>query len=99
MRASDVLIKSIRRFEGFRGKAYQDVKGVWTIGYGHTAQVKDGASITRKDAERLLRDDLKVFENNVNSLNICDNNLFRFDALTDFTYNCGIENLRSSNLL
>ena len=28
MRASDILLKSIRRFEGFRGKAYQDAKGV-----------------------------------------------------------------------
>ena len=99
MRASDVLLKSIRRFEGFRGKAYQDAKGVWTIGYGHTTQVKEGDIVTRKEAEQLLCDDLQIFENYVNSLNICGDNQFHFDALTDFAYNCGIENLRSSTLL
>ena len=63
MRAGDVLLKSIRRFEGFRGKAYQDAKGVWTIGYGHTIQVKEGDIVTRKEAEQLLCDDLQIFEN------------------------------------
>ena len=32
-------------------------------------------------------------------MNVCGDNQFRFDALTDFAYNCGIENLRSSTLL
>lgn len=99
MRVSNVLLNSIRRFEGFRSKAYQDAKGVWTIGYGHTAQVKEGDVVTRKDAEKLLRDDLQFFEHYVNSLDVCRDSQFRFDALTDFAYNCGIENLRSSTLL
>lgn len=99
MRASDVLLKSIRRFEGFRGKAYQDAKGVWTIGYGHTTQVKEGDIVTRKEAEQLLYEDLRIFENYVNRLSVCGDSQFRFDALTDFAYNCGIENLRSSTLL
>ena len=63
MRASDVLLKSIRRFKGFRGKAYQDTKGVWTVGYGHTTHVKEGDIVTRKEAEQLLCDDLQFFEN------------------------------------
>jgi lysozyme len=98
MRASDVLIKSIRRFEGFRSKAYQDAKGVWTIGYGHTGQVNEGDSVNREEAEILLREDLRIFENYVNSLNVCHDQC-RFDALTDFAYNCGIDNLRTSTLL
>ena len=48
MTASDILIKGIKRFEGLRLKAYQDAKGVWTIGYGHTAHVKPGDKITVK---------------------------------------------------
>lgn len=98
MRTSDILAKSIRRFESFRRKAYQDAKGVWTIGYGHTADVKEGDCISRKVAEQLLLDDLKEFESYVDSLNIC-NSQFQFDALVDFAYNCGIENLRTSTLL
>lgn len=99
MRVSKVLIKSIRRFESFRSKAYQDTKGVWTIGYGHTLNVKEGDSITRKEAEKMLQDDLKEYESYVDSLDICQNDQCHFDALTDFAYNCGIENLRTSNLL
>lgn len=99
MKVSDVLLKSIRRFDGFRSKAYQDAKGVWTIGYGHTAHVKEGDVVTRKDAEMLLRADLQFFEHYVNSLGVCDDNQFRFDALADFAYNCGMENLKSSTLL
>ena len=99
MTASDILIKSIKRFEGLRLNAYQDAKGVWTIGYGHTAHVKPGDKITRKEAEVLLRQDLAVFENYVNSLDVCNGNQGRFDALTDFAYNCGIKNLKESTLL
>lgn len=98
MRTSDILAISIRRFESFRRKAYQDAKGMWTIGYGHTTDVKKGDCITRKVAEQLLLEDLKAFESYIDSLNICDNQ-YQFDALVDFAYNCGIENLRTSTLL
>src|SRR5687767_11611039 len=27
----------IRRFEGFRARAYRDAAGIWTIGFGHTS--------------------------------------------------------------
>jgi GH24 family phage-related lysozyme (muramidase) len=33
---SDNAINLIAQFEGFRNKAYQDEKGIWTIGYGST---------------------------------------------------------------
>ena len=32
----------IKQFEGFREHAYQDVVGVWTIGYGFTRGVAPG---------------------------------------------------------
>lgn len=32
-------IKALKGSEGLRLKAYQDEKGVWTIGYGHTGNV------------------------------------------------------------
>lgn len=34
MGVSDVLLSSICLFEGFRGRAYRDAKGIWTIGHG-----------------------------------------------------------------
>tara|TARA_R110000782_G_scaffold2454_3_gene9582 strand:- start:2520 stop:2648 length:129 start_codon:yes stop_codon:yes gene_type:complete len=40
MNASEEGIELIKNFEGCELKAYQDSVGVWTIGYGHTKEVK-----------------------------------------------------------
>ena len=46
-------------FEGLRLAAYQDVAGVWTVGYGHTGpDVRAGWTITEAQAETLLLSDL-----------------------------------------
>ena len=36
MKVSEKGIALIARFEGFRAEAYQDVVGVWTVGFGET---------------------------------------------------------------
>ena len=46
MKTSPKGIAFIKQFEGFRGKAYRDVAGVWTIGWGFTSGVKEGDTIT-----------------------------------------------------
>lgn len=59
----------IASFEGLRLTAYQDIVGVWTIGYGHTGpDVKPGLAITRQQADQLLVNDLARFERGVNAL-------------------------------
>ena len=40
MRTSQKGINLIKEFEGCRLKAYKCPAGVWTIGYGHTSNVK-----------------------------------------------------------
>ena len=46
----------IKQFEGCRLSAYQCAAGVWTIGYGHTAGVKKGMTITQAQADaRVIR--------------------------------------------
>lgn len=98
MTASEVLIEKIKEFEGVRLTAYKDSAGVLTIGVGHTGGVKAGQKITMEEAESLLRSDLKVAENYVNSLNL---NLTQgqFDSLCDFTFNLGVGSLAGSTLL
>lgn len=97
MRASSTLIAAIKKFEGVRLTAYQDVKGVWTIGYGHTKDVKKGDQITQYQAEQFLRDDLQKFEAVANKCaNL--NTQGRYDAVVDFIYNCGPANFNSSTL-
>lgn len=71
-------IDLIKRFEGCRLKAYQDIRGVWTIGYGHTADVIPHMIISQQVANRLLVEDLRDAAKAV-----CD---FVSSPLTDFQY-------------
>lgn len=97
MRASSTLIQAIKKFEGVSLSAYQDSKGVWTIGYGHTKDVKKGDRITQYQAEQFLREDLQQFEAVANRVKRIATQ-GKFDAILDFIYNCGPANFESSTL-
>ena len=89
-------VSLIKQFEGCRLKAYKCPAGVWTIGYGHTAGVKEGDTITQETADDYLRNDLAKYEKAVmNYDSIYHFNQNQFDALASFTYNCGIGNLKN----
>lgn len=85
----------IAKYEGCRLEAYKCPVGVWTIGYGHTAGVKQGDTLPSKEAAKaLLAKDLEKYAGYVGS---CVKkgligfalNQNQFDALTSFAYNCG----------
>lgn len=99
MKISQKGIDLIKRFEGCRLEAYKCPAGVWTIGYGHTNGVKEGMKITQQEAEKLLKQDLVVYENIVLESVTTALNQPIFDALVSFTYNLGGGNLKSSTLL
>lgn len=92
MRISEAGLDLIRRFEGLRLNAYRCAAGVWTIGYGHTAGVKQGQKISKAQAEAFLREDIARFERAVNGLNRPWSQ-GQFDALVSFAFNCGEGNL------
>lgn len=92
-------IDLIKRFEGLELEAYQDIAGVWTIGYGHTETARPGMRVTEDEAEELLRRDLKVFERAVNSLVKVDLRQHEFDALVSLAFNIGGGALRRSTAL
>lgn len=92
-------IDLIKNFEGCRLKAYKCPAGIWTIGYGHTAGVKQGQVITPAQAEEFLKQDLKRFETSVRSLVTVPITQNQFDALVSFTYNLGATALKTSTLL
>ena len=96
-RASQTLIDYLKKAEGCKLQAYQDAKGVWTIGYGHTNGVKRGDRCTQYQAEQYLRDDLSQFEVVANSTRRVDTQ-GKFDAVVDFVYNCGAGHFHSSTL-
>ena len=96
MRTSSKGVSLIKSFEGCRLKAYKCPAGVWTIGYGHTAGVKEGDTITQEQADEYLRNDLAKYEKAVlNYDGIYNFNQNQFDALVSFTYNCGVGNLKN----
>ena len=53
-----MIYNLIRRHEGLRLHAYRCEGGVWTVGYGHTADVNAGTTVTEDEAMRLLREDV-----------------------------------------
>jgi len=89
----------IKKFEGCELEAYQCSAGVWTIGYGHTADVKEGDEINQDEAEHVLSEDLEEFEEYVNNLAEVNLNQSQFDALVAWTFNLGPSNLESSTML
>ena len=95
MKTSKQGIDLIKKFEGCKLEAYKCPAGVWTIGYGHTANVKKGDRISASQAEVFLRYDLKVFELHVENNVKHKLNQNQFDALVSFTYNCGLKNLKT----
>ena len=89
----------IKKFEGCKLEAYKCSAGVWTIGYGHTAGVKEGDVCTQEEAEKLLRGDIFKFEEYVQDSVKVDLDQSQFDALVAWTFNLGPGNLRSSTML
>lgn len=86
----------VSEFEGFSSVAYQDGNGIWTIGFGHTANVK-GADVTTRDAALVwLSNDLDTADNCINRYVKVPLNQNQFDALCSFVFNIGCGNFSKS---
>ena len=79
----------IKASEGLSKIAYQDVAGIWTIGYGHTKGVKEGMTITEEEAEKLLLKDLTDAERIVNRQFPVHLNENQYSALVSLAFNIG----------
>jgi lysozyme len=99
MRISDNGLELIKSFEGLYLKAYLCPAKVWTIGYGHTGNVKPGDVITRQQADELLRQDVEEFVAIVNTAVKVPLTQNQFDSLVSFVYNVGADAFRKSTLL
>ena len=95
---SDKGVRLICSFEGLELRAYLCPAGVWTIGIGHTKDVKKGDVITKEQAIQYFKDDVRPIEDYLNKLNICETQ-GQFDALVSFIFNLGVGNFRKSTLL
>jgi lysozyme len=99
MKYSQDGIHLTEQFEGCRLTAYRDQGGVLTIGYGYTGAVLPGQTCTQAQAEEWLHQDIVFAETEVNRLVKIPLTQAEFDALVDFTFNCGCGNFDHSTLL
>lgn len=106
MKASQNLPQRLTKpSEGFRSRPYRCPAGIWTIGYG-TTRYPDGRAVSPNDpaitetqAAALLLANLGEYEAAVNRYVVVPLTQNQFDALVDFAYNAGTQNLRTSTLL
>lgn len=103
-RVSSQAADMIKEYEGFSEKAYQDVVGVWTIGYGSTyyeddTKVRRGDTITRAQANKLFDTVLQTFADEVSDAIKVNLNDCQFGALVSLAYNIGVKAFKRSTLL
>mgnify|MGYP005795774955 CR=1 FL=1 len=89
----------ISSFEGCRLSAYKCSAGVWTIGYGHTKEVKEGDSCTEEQATVWLTDDIKETQTLLAHYINVPVTRNEFIALVSLAFNVGVGSLMKSKLL
>lgn len=105
MNSSERLFALLKECEGFKSTPYRCPAGIPTIGYGST-RYADGRPVKLTDppiseqvAQGIMKASLKEYEGAVNRYVIVPLNQNQYDALVDFAYNAGSQNLRTSTLL
>lgn len=100
IRTSRDGISLIKNYEGVSLKAYRDIVGVLTIGYGDTSNVKDGMTITMEEAESRLKNRLAIdFEPSVCEALASAPTQKQFDAMVSLSYNIGASAFAKSTLV
>lgn len=105
LRISNTGLEEIKRSESFLPRAYgdlnpnkvltspEDIEGVLTIGYGFTNSIipnlQWNTTITRDEADKLLREKITTFENIVKRQVNVPLTQGEFDALVSIAYNSG----------
>jgi lysozyme len=97
---SQNCIDLVKSFEGCKLQAYQDQKGIWTIGYGATGGLIGPSTVwTQDQAENDLIMRLNACGSQVRAavgLRVSQN---QFDALVSLIYNVGANAVRGSKLI
>lgn len=100
MNISQKGLDFIKDVEGVRLMAYQDVKGIWTIGVGHTGpEVVKGLVWTTEKVLDALQEDVQECVICINSKVTYPISQNQFDALCSFIFNVGVGAFTRSTML
>jgi lysozyme len=105
MSVNKATLDLIKRFEGCKLVAYQDIVGIWTIGYGTTAGADVGVkpaygmTITQDRAEDLLRMGVDKFASTVDAMITTKVNQNERGACVCLAYNIGPNAFAKSTVL
>lgn len=97
--ASTAIVTAIAVNEGYRSQAYQDVVGIWTIGYGETKGVKKGDVTTKERALIQLKESVDAHASGMMSCVKVPLYQNEYDAYVSFTYNVGVGAFCNSRLV
>ncbi|TEX49865.1 MAG: hypothetical protein B7C55_12630, partial [Actinomycetales bacterium mxb001] len=92
-------ITLVKFFEGLKLSRYYCPSGKLTIGYGHTGIGTRNYSISKLQAEELLKQDLLVFQKVVRDNVKVPLTTYQFGALVSFSFNVGEGAFKRSTLL
>ena len=102
---NEAALELIKEFEGFRGEAYLDPVGIWTIGYGTTSAAGVGIvpvvgmSITKDKAEWYLQKGIDKFAGEIGPMIKPAINDNQFGAFVSLAYNIGSGGFKRSSAL
>lgn len=92
-------INLIKEFEGCKLTAYQDIVGVWTIGFGFTKGVKPGDVMSQEQCEARLSSEVREYELGVTKVCTVPPTQNQFDALVSLAWNIGIVGMQGSSVI
>lgn len=85
--------------EGYRPRAYPDTKGVFTCGWGHTANVTQDTTCDEDLARRWLQQDMDIAFDSIRRTVHVALSQGMVDAITDWTFNLGAGEWHQSEAL
>jgi lysozyme len=86
---SAATLVGIATWEGYVGTAYQDIVGVWTVGFGTTEKVKQGQTIDPVTALQRKLSDVQKFEGALKQCVKVPLHQHEYDAYLSLAYNIG----------
>lgn len=89
MSLSAAALVGIAGWEGYSGNAYQDIVGIWTIGFGTTGGVKQGQRIDPVVALQRKLTDIQKFEGALKQCVKVPLHQNEYDAYLSLAYNIG----------